>query len=122
MPTACSSGHTVEAEDGDPERRLPQAAIFWTSYIRYSSDGATANCSKLFWWREDATKPQRRLGHGQQHPNGPSMRQPPGGECDSHSKSRPPCRARLRVKAFWTWLCPQASRAELRGLLSRVLH
>lgn len=61
----------------------------------------------------------------QTHPNDPGMRQPAlglGGECDSlpHSKSRPPCRARLQVKAFWTWLCLQGSRAELRSLLSKV--
>lgn len=53
------SGQTVGTEDGDPEKKLPQATTAWTSYISYYTDGATASSSRLFWWGEDA--PQFRL-------------------------------------------------------------
>lgn len=53
MSTACFSGHTVGAEDGDPEK-LPQATIAQTSDISYYAARATAHCSRMFWWREDA--------------------------------------------------------------------
>lgn len=48
MPTACSSGHPVGTEDGDPEMELPQATTAWTSYISYYTDEllqAVLDCS-----------------------------------------------------------------------------
>lgn len=68
MPTACSPGHTLGAEDGDPEK-LSQAASAQTSCISYYSARATASCSRMFWVERrcpaiQATKPQRGLGHG----------------------------------------------------------
>lgn len=61
MPNACSSGHTVGAEDGDPEK-MSQAASAQTSCISYYSARATASCSRMFWWREDAQQ-FRLLSH-----------------------------------------------------------